>query len=336
MIWLTWRQFRAQGITVVAVLAAATIGLLISGLTMHHNYAADLAACTPQDNCDNTLRDFMDNYSTVFNLIEFLVILAPALIGIFWGAPLIGRELETGTHQLAWNQSVTRTRWLAVKLCGVGIASVAAAGILSWLVTWWAKPLDHINDDRFGAFTFATRNIVPLGYAAFAFALGTALGLLVRRTIPAMALTLAVFIAVQILIPNLVRPHLLPTTTTTFAINQSTTGNSHGIHGNNTGFHFDLPIPQNAWLTSDQPVETSAGQPATFNDYADCFPGPGAGKGSFENIGTCLAKYNLHETVSYQPASHYWPLQWIETGMFLVLGGVLAGTCFWWIRRRQN
>ena len=53
-------------------------------------------------------------------------------------------------------------------------------------------------------------------------------------------------------------------------------------------------------------------------------------------IGACLAKYNLHETVTYQPASHYWPLQWIETGIFLVLAGALAGTCFWWIRRRQN
>ena len=40
----------------------------------------------------------------------------PALIGAFWGAPLITREFEAGTFRLAWNQSVTRARWLAIKL----------------------------------------------------------------------------------------------------------------------------------------------------------------------------------------------------------------------------
>ena len=44
------------------------------------------------------------------------VLIAPAIVGIFWGAPLIARELETGTHRLVWNQTVTRTGWLATKL----------------------------------------------------------------------------------------------------------------------------------------------------------------------------------------------------------------------------
>ena len=42
--------------------------------------------------------------------------LIPAVIGAFWGAPLISRGLEAGTFRLAWNQSVTRTRWTLVKL----------------------------------------------------------------------------------------------------------------------------------------------------------------------------------------------------------------------------
>ena len=32
--------------------------------------------------------------------------------------------------------------------------------------------------------------------------------------------------------------------------------------------------------------------------------------------------------------SRYWPLQGAETGIFLTLALVLAGFCFWWIRRR--
>ena len=75
--------------------------------------------------------------------LSLVSLLVPALIGIFWGAPLVARELEAGTFRLAWTQSVTRTRWLAVKIALVGLASVLAAGLLSLLVTWWSSPLDR-------------------------------------------------------------------------------------------------------------------------------------------------------------------------------------------------
>src|SRR5579875_2381229 len=210
MIWLTFRQFRAQAVAALAVLAAAAIAFLITGLRMHHAYTADLASCGAQNNCSDVLNQLRYDYDSPFNLSQLLVLAAPALLGIFWGAPLIGRELESGTHQLVWNQSVMRTRWLAVKLVGVGAATVITAGILSCLLTWWAGPLDQIHGSRFAAMTFASRDVVPLAYAAFAFALGTAAGLLLRRTIPAMAITLAVFLGVQILVPAVVRPELLP------------------------------------------------------------------------------------------------------------------------------
>jgi ABC-type transport system involved in multi-copper enzyme maturation permease subunit len=339
MIWLTWRQFRAQALTGLALLAAAALYLLITGLQIRHTYTADLASCTPQNNCDAVLNQFLDRHHDVFQLAQQFVTAAPALIGIFWGAPLIGRELETGTHQLAWNQSVTRTRWLAIKLTGVGIASIATAGLLSYLLTWWAGPLDQITGNRFAAMTFSTRDIVPLAYAAFAFALGTTTRLLLRRTIPAMAVTLAVFIGIQILVPTAIRPNLLPSTTTTFPINQTTTSQANGIYGEDMNFHFaGLPLPRGAWVISAPPVEDSSGQVVQIGSYNNCFPGPSATKPHFDapQIGACLAKYDLHESFTYQPASHYWQLQWYEAGIFLALAGVLSGSCFWRIRRRQN
>ena len=69
--------------------------------------------------------------------------LMPAIIGMFWGAPLISRELEGGTYRLAWSQSVTRSRWLAVKLGLLGLAAMAVAGLFSLVITWWASPLDQ-------------------------------------------------------------------------------------------------------------------------------------------------------------------------------------------------
>jgi len=344
MIWLTWRQFRAQALTALAILAAATAYFVITGLQMHHTYTADLAACTPLGSCDSTLNDFQRSYDMAFHLSELLVVATPALIGMFWGAPLIGRELETGTDQLAWNQSVTRTRWLSFKLAGVGLASIASVAILSYLLTWWAGPLDHITGNRFAATTFSTRDVVPLAYAAFAFALGTTAGLLLRRTIPAMAVTLAVFIGIQILVPALIRPSLLPSTTVTFPVNQTTASQAARIYtsGGGSEIHIaGLPVPHGAWVLSAPPVQDSAGQVVAAHDHLNCFPAqsPGATKARGPDLGqitACLAGYDLHESVTYQPASHYWPLQWYETGIFLALAGVLSGTCFWRIRRRQN
>ena len=48
-----------------------------------------------------------------------------------------------------------------------------------------------------------------IGYAAFAFALGVTAGLLIRRTLPAMAVPLGVFAVVQIAWPIWVRAHLI-------------------------------------------------------------------------------------------------------------------------------
>jgi ABC-type transport system involved in multi-copper enzyme maturation permease subunit len=343
MIWLTWRQFRAQAFTVLAILAAVTLVAVITGLQMRHTYTADLATCAAQNDCDTVLRDdIMRVYAPVLQLVQLLVTATPALIGIFWGAPLISREIETGTHQLAWNQTVTRTRWLAVKLTGVGLASIATAGLLSYLLTWWAGPLDQINGDRFGAMTFSSRDVVPLAYAVFAFALGTAAGLLMRRTITAMAVTLAVFVGVQILVPTAIRPNLLPSTTATFPINQTTMSQSNGLRVDGGEFTFDgLSLPHGVWLISQNAVRDASGQVAQMDNYAQCFPGPDGFRvkgpdNPFPQIGACLASFNLHETVTYQPASHYWPLQWVETGIFLGLTMVAFGFCFWWIRRRQN
>ena len=154
------------------------------------------------------------------------MLVLPALIGIFWGAPLIARELEAGTHRLVWNQSVTRTRWLAVKLGLVGLAADdrrRAGQPRGGLVVQPDRQGRRRRDDfsRIEPLLFGARGIVPIGYAAFAFALGVTVGMLVRRTLPAMAVTLAVFVAVQIAMPLLVRPHLMPPARATVEITPS-------------------------------------------------------------------------------------------------------------------
>ena len=89
------------------------------------------------------------NDSSLRTWLGVLVIVVPGIIGLFWGAPLVARELEAGTFRLAWTQSVTRTRWLAVEARrrrpGV---SMAVAGLLSLMVTWWASPPEPADHPR--------------------------------------------------------------------------------------------------------------------------------------------------------------------------------------------
>src|SRR5437763_3925774 len=227
MIWLTWRQFRGQAIVAAAALAVIAVALAITGAHLAHLYdLSGVAACQAHGDCGTAASAFMNQVkaSTTDKIFydggAVVVYAVPALIGVFWGAPLITREIETGTFRLAWNQSVTRTRWLAVKLGLVGLAAMATAGLLSLMTGWWASPVDRalglpqgrsgVSDiNRFAPLLFGARGITPIGYAAFAFALGVTLGVLIRRTVPAMAATLAVFTAALITMAVWIRPHLI-------------------------------------------------------------------------------------------------------------------------------
>jgi ABC-type transport system involved in multi-copper enzyme maturation permease subunit len=324
MIWLTWRQFRGQALVALAALGALAIFLVILGLQLRSAYDANVgcAGCSAQTGAGL----LKDKYFSVLLLTGFLIILVPALIGAFWGAPLIARELEAGTHRLVWNQSVTRTRWLAVKLSLVTLAALAFTGALSLLFTWAASPYDRALNDRFDPLFFPTRNLAPLGYAAFAVVAGITIGLLTKRTVIAMAVTLATFAAVQILMPTVIRPHLQAPVTNEI---QFTAAHAHGLWldpvGNVTVEGYDVP---GAWmLTGESALVDSAGAPPGKAATEACFTG------DFEKDKACLQALNLHSVQTYQPADRYWTFQWLEFGIYLLLALLFAGYAFWRIPR---
>ena len=347
MMWLTWRQFRAQAIVAAAALAVVAIALAVTGPHLAGLYASSgVATCQAHGNCERLITAFMDQVKAstpdglLFAACIGLLLAAPGLIGVFWGAPLVTREIEAGTLRLAWNQSVIRARWLAVKLGLIGLASMAATGLLSLMVSWWASPLDRVTGlpagrngtpslDRFAPVLFASRGITPVAYAAFAFALGVTIGVLVRRTVPAMAITLAVFAAIQVAMPLWVRPHFIPPSHAATALDPAaidfvnTSGNGHFIQ---VGAAVDLP---GAWVLGKQMV-TPGGQVFTGPAPAACM----SNTAPFTECEAALGRLDLRQLVTYQPASRYWAFQWYETGIFLVLAGALCGYCAWLIRRR--
>jgi hypothetical protein len=263
--------------------------------------------------------------------------LAPAVIGMFWGAPLVAREAETGTFRLAWSQSVSRSRWMLAKLGFVGAVTVTTAALLSLLVTWWAAPIDRAivlagaaspdSVSRFSPIAFGAAGIVPVGYAAFAFALGVTAGVLIRRAVPAMAVTLAAFALVQVAWPFLIRPHLIKPVHAVLALGRVSIGTLA-----QSGNSLILTAASNSggWILSSHAVN-AAGR-AVSRVPSACAIGRSGGPSAFPD---CLARHGVKIAVTYQPNSRYWTFQWYETVIFLAPAAALAGYSCWRISRRR-
>ncbi|MGH8833950.1 MAG: hypothetical protein ACRDWG_02965 [Actinomycetes bacterium] len=338
MIWFTWRQFRTPAWITVGALAALGVVLVVTGRSIADAYdAANVAACGSDCTTaiDNFLREVRASTSgTVYDLANILMLVGPALIGIFWGAPLLAHELETGTHRLAWNQSVTRTRWLATKLVIVGGAAALTAGVLSWAIGAWADQIDNAAGNRITPGLFSSRGIVPIGYALFAFVLGVTLGMLIRRTVPAMAATLGIYSAVAISMTESFRAHLVPADHTIRSLDIASPGALDTLMINDDTGQMTVLGSDNlpdAWVLSNQTI-TDAGQ--VFSGPVNLqYCGPNAG---FDECQEWVGSLGLRQELTYHPADHFWPIQWIETGILIGIALLLAGFCFWWIRRRVS
>jgi ABC-type transport system involved in multi-copper enzyme maturation permease subunit len=341
VIWLTWRQLRVQLVAVWALVAAACVLLAATG-----PHLARLA----RDNVD--VYDLLSqNDLRLFDAGIAVLAVAPPLVGIFWGGPLVARELESGTHLLAWTQSVTRGRWLATKLGLPLLSAAVAVGVLTLAVTWWAHPLDgeqgSARGNLFARMTpvaFAMRGVVPVAYTVFALLLAALLGLVLRRSVAAMALALAVYVLVQVAVPLWVRPHLVaPTTQTVVLSHQTLDGIMLGEDGSLTiTAHTQSPRD---WVLSNRTVDSDGRASALPSWFAGCVPPrpPDAGDAGVKaqsapgSIDDCLSRLTgegYRQRLVYQPDHHFWRLQWTEAGLYLVVSAGLATLSFWWVRRR--
>ncbi|MFR9779532.1 ABC transporter permease [Micromonospora sp. MS34] len=344
MIRLALRQFRISAWTAVVGLLAVAAVVLATRPHFADAAAAAQRACGSDPHCPALTTFALDNTATrtAFGLV---VIVAPALIGAFWGAPLIAREFEAGTHRLVWAQSISRTRWLAVKLTVAGTATAVATALLSALVTWWAAPLDHAAAAVYG--TFDQRNIAPTGYALFAFAFGMTAGLVTRRTLPAMALTLAGLLTVRILVTEWIRPLAVAPRVVSMPLDPDTTG--YGSGGNillgvgPSTLQPSTPDIPNAWIQSVRIVD-AAGEPLTDQVLRATCPTLGQGprgpagpapEAVRQRMRECVVAINekYHEVVTYQSGECYWTFQWWELALFALLTTLLGGYAFYRIRR---
>jgi hypothetical protein len=353
MIRFAWLQARTQTALALAGLVIVAIGLAITGPHLAHLYSTNVAACVAHGNCETAKAAFLRNDKQLRAWLDILVIVIPGVVGLFWGAPLIARELESGTYRLAWTQGVTRTHWLAVKIGLVGLASMAVAGLFSLLVGWWASPFDTVNANRFSPPNFDERGIVVLGFAAFAFALGVTAGVVIRRTLPAMATTLLAFVFARLAVIQWIRPHLIAPVHRVMALDPGSTGFGSTNSGA-SNLMAEAPNIPNAWIQSTRILDKT-GHAITPRYLASACPRlnqdlrpPPGGSGHAVRVQApddvksalhvCVAKVatKFHTVVTYQPAGRYWTFQLYELAIFLGAAFALSGFCFWWIRRRLS
>ncbi|RAO08186.1 hypothetical protein ONO86_06590 [Micromonospora noduli] len=336
MIWMTWRQFRTPALATGTLLLA-----LLGGLALTWSEVTQLARETGYTGCQGDacraageafLQALQPGWASEFHIAAIgALYLLPALVGIFWGAPLVARELESGTYRMVFSQSVSRGRWLLVKLAAGCGAAALGAGLLSLVLTEWAQPIDGASADRMNPLVFAARGIVPIGYATLAFVVGVATGLLLRRTLAAMAVTLLVVISLQIAAPFVVRPWLAQPVTTVSPLQFD---GDYGISMSPDTGRMTVqvqPDRRGDWIVSSTTITSTGAEFTGPADMTQCGPRASGGR---EACQSWLGKQNLSLKVSYVPGSKFWDLQWREFGALFALTVALSLFSLWWVRRR--
>ncbi len=321
MVWVTWRQHRPTLISVPAVLGAIAVFLWIAGLKIHHDYAVLTTAChSPTSNaCGNLNSAFNSTDWTIGNTLNILMQLVPVLIGAFAGAPVLARELETGTYRYAWTQGFGRARWTVAKLVLIGVTVTAAAGAFSQVFTWFYRPFLAQEDMTvLNATVFDTRGISFAAWTLAAFAIGVFFGMLFRRIVPAMAVTLGVYLGLALATWGL-RAH--------YPV--ALVSSNPGIGGLGP-FNVHDPWVLSTWFTGPGGKPAN---PSVVNQVFALFPHNGAPRVK-ETLAQAFAQHGITEWWRYIPVNRFWPMQFIEAGWLLVLSVLLMAATVWLVRRR--
>src|SRR6266567_6664094 len=319
MAWVTWRQHRLALAGVAALFGVAAMYLLITGMQMHHAYAA-VAACRPAASaaCEQVAGNFLNSYAPGVGPVFGLLQVIPALIGAFVAAPVLARELETGTFRYAWTQGFGRSRWAVAKIAPLAVAVTVAAGLFSVLVSWYIQPLWGAGDDNGPLYPtiFDLRGVAFAAWTLAAFAIGALAGILIRRVITAMFTTFAAYAGLAFATGVFLRGHYEPPLIST-----------------NPNFS------SRAWVISQ--LWTRGGKPASLSEINQTFaridiravtlglwqPGPST-PASIDPV-RYLVRHGYSQLTTYQPDSRFWPFQWIEGSSLLVLSVLLIAATVW-------
>lgn len=324
MAWVTWRQHRVALAGMATFLGALALYVGISGLRLHHAYVAATTCNQHSPVCGELITSF--NFMNHALVGGYTLQVVPPLIGAFVGAPVLARELETGTFRYAWTQGFERWRWALAKLVALAVVVTAAAGALSVLLSWYYQPylatrnqsLSLSEESPFSLALFDLRGVSFAAWTLAGFAIGALAGMLTRRVVPAVVATLAAYTAMALTAANLLRQHYLSPLRTEAA-----------------------NVPGSAWVMSQYWVKGGKvafidwrGAPLSLVQACSGAPAGPLGKPPPQSFAQCAAQHGYTQITTYQPASRFWPFQLIEGGWLLAVSVLLIALTVWLVRRR--
>jgi hypothetical protein len=332
MAGVTWRQHRIALAGVAVLLGALAVWLSSIGTSLHHAYAA-AAACHPASSaaCQNLVNAF--NVSAENHTMGskgpggILLQLLPVLIGAFAGAPVLARELETGTFRYAWTQGFGRWRWALAKLLLLAVVLAAMTAAFGALVSWYYQPEFATGSQAPGLYQnsplvtlFSLREVTFPAWTLAAFTISALAGMLIRRVLPAIVSSLAVYAGLAFAAGGFLREHYLAPLLTT--------SNNFNLPGAGTAWTISQ------WSTKDGRFAFAGGFPPMNLVSQICSPLSAGKQGAGDPFAQCLAQHGYTQWTSYQPASRFWPFQWIEGGWLLVLSALLIAATVFLVHRR--
>ncbi|MDX6207548.1 MAG: hypothetical protein QOF39_3605 [Frankiales bacterium] len=329
MIWQTWRQHRAEASVAAFILVVVSaVMVAVGNAARSRAHLLGLPGClSSHGDCSNALEQMHQHFHTIPPITGSLIAV-PLLAGMFWAAPLVSREYEAGTHRLAWTQSVAPLRWITTKLILIFSVLALAALVLGILAAWTLSPLSPAFGGRYNSTLYDIQGVVPVACMLFALALGVATSALIRRTIPAMAVTLVGYAAARIPV-HFFRAHLAPFARYSATVPVRALTDRPGGSPQSLGA---ATLPPGAWVNSVSITDSAGHSIATGGGNLGlllhfCPDAKPDSAGNIHVTSACqrvLDSSTVHETVLYHPSSHFWLLQAVESTLFLGLAAVLV------------
>ena len=324
------RRFRHEALGVAIALGAVGVLAWVTGASINSEYhGSGLANCLARSDradCQQLINRFGDRFASLQLLIVPLVVL-PGLLGAFVGAPLVARELESGSHRFLWTQGVTKRRWFAVTSSVALSLMVLAGSVYSVVAAFWLDVTNRVSDQRFDRL-YDFQGVVPVAASVLAAGVGILCGVVFGRTLLAMAATIGIFVAVRVATAVLVRPRLARPLTLSFPFSQDDplAGTGAWQLSNRTVDASGLVLGRNGSLD----ISGLAGRcPGIATEPGQALPAP-------EAVDACLRDLDVRSVVRYHPGDRFWTFQIIESSLLVALAGACLLIASWALRRRAG
>ncbi|MER6397785.1 hypothetical protein ABT263_17285 [Kitasatospora sp. NPDC001603] len=337
--WLGLRQDRTP-----LLIAGSVLVLLCGWMVYLHSRIADqiaewhLQGCNvvyfPAE-CEGSQAIALDAHWGIAVMITgWLLVILPIAFGLFYAAPLLAREFETGTYALAWTQSVSRQRWLAARLGVPLLLTLVGSSLLAVVSTRFV----HQVEGRFALpglyhwFSWMSRSASGPSLVAsclLSVALGAAVGLVVRRVVASIVVTAVLTVAVRFAVDSgryLLTPAREALASIRMASPDAVDRMSVVQSGRvSTSSPLESHIVENGLLTRDGlRIPTDSDWIGTLPDGTAVCP-----------TDACKAHYDVIDRAYtlYHPPADEWMMHWTQTGLSLLATAALLVFCALWVRR---